>query len=322
MANEITKITDQNSVDHPLRDAAAQTALTGILDGQSIDSFGDVESALAGKFPRSEQRILGAKSLVPNDAVTSTVNGVTLTVNDDKTVQAVSENTPTGNVWFVLCADVRPYLEVGESYIISGGKGINNEGYAVQLGNDVGVSWRETAQGGAETTFSLSQADFNTGPIVYRIGIKANVLASAINYLFKPMIRLATDIDDTYAQFAMTNKKLTDMMTPVDISNSVTMAEQSHYSFNYTPSISRNGNVCFVEGIITSVDKEEQPMGKSWTTAITGFPKPFKESPIMSPASNPAKNPINININTNGEFIVRGGSVGEAYYYNISYLIK
>lgn len=47
MANEITKITDQKTgVDHPLRDAAAQTALTGILNGQSIDSFGDVESAL------------------------------------------------------------------------------------------------------------------------------------------------------------------------------------------------------------------------------------------------------------------------------------
>ena len=65
MANEITKITDQKTgVDHPLRDAAAQTVLTGILNGQSIDSFGDVESALDEKFPRSEQAVLGAKQLL------------------------------------------------------------------------------------------------------------------------------------------------------------------------------------------------------------------------------------------------------------------
>ena len=53
MANEITKVTDKNNVDHPLRDAAAQTALTGILNGQSIDSFSDVEAALSDKVDTS-----------------------------------------------------------------------------------------------------------------------------------------------------------------------------------------------------------------------------------------------------------------------------
>ena len=93
MANEITKVTDKNNVDHPLRDAAAQTALTGILNGQSIDSFGDVESAVkantqlikdtVGWLEKNESQInnyIGVSGVdVVNDGIVNTVidSGIT-----------------------------------------------------------------------------------------------------------------------------------------------------------------------------------------------------------------------------------------------------
>ena len=54
---------------YDLTDAAAQSALTGILDGTTIDSFGDVETALSGKISTSE-----TTGLVKNDGTIDTTS--------------------------------------------------------------------------------------------------------------------------------------------------------------------------------------------------------------------------------------------------------
>ena len=189
MANEITKVTDKNNVDHPLRDAAAQTALTGILNGQSIDSFGDVESALAEKFPRSEQDVLGAKQFIPYPFfhTTKTENNVTFTDNGDGTVTIdTNGGTASADTLFFLFNNNFPnlrqkLLDVGD-FVLSGGYSDN---VFVQFWNTDGsgaIVQSKTSE--TPFTFSNSAADFNCV-------IKVLNGTTVNNVTIKPMISLS-----------------------------------------------------------------------------------------------------------------------------------
>lgn len=200
MANEITKIIDQSSVEHPLRDAAAQTALTGILTGQSIDSFGDVESALDEKFPRSEQAVLGAKNLIPYpyaDGMSKETNGITFTVQNDGSV--VANGTATGQALFELWKINTFKLPIGKAVTLNGG--IDNKAM-IQYWAAGDFDYKTQ---GSDVSFTPTTDALASG----RLTIFVDTGKTLNNAVFKPMIRLATDTDDTYAPYAKTNRELT-----------------------------------------------------------------------------------------------------------------
>ena len=244
MANEITKVTDKNNVDYPLRDAAAQTALTGILDGQSIDSFGDVESALDAKFPRSEQNILGAKNLLPfpyHDNTKET-NGITFTVNNDGTVTA--DGTSTADAYFECIwwtgTNSFPYKNMA---LKLNGCPVGGSASAYRL--DIGEAYNDPSwlkDYGEGVTIPYNHFNSNTQMIQIRIVIRSGQTVS--NLTFKPMLRFATDTDDTYAPYAMTNRELTDFAKHT---KTITLGTNSSYTFTFhDASANENVHACFL----------------------------------------------------------------------------
>lgn len=145
--------------------------------------------------------ILGAKNLLPNLSASTGI----FTVNSDGTVTA--DGTPTtDSARFDMLSDVLP---VG-NYIYTGcpaGGADDSYRCIVRLDNSEGTSLGyDTGNGRA---FELTEPH----KIFVRIFIPQNFEAD--DMLFKPMIRLATDTDNTYVPYAMTNSELTDQVNTV-----------------------------------------------------------------------------------------------------------
>lgn len=121
---------------------------------------------------------------------TKTQNGIAFTVMDDGTV--VVNGTATAGTFFRFnTADAPiPGLEVGRSYIFS----------ACPKGGAYNTYYARMLIDGQTTPETGSGIEFIAGSINYAyIYIAANTTVN--NVVFKPMIRLATDTDETYESF-------------------------------------------------------------------------------------------------------------------------
>lgn len=198
MANEITKVTDQNGVDHPFKDVAA--------------------------FPRSEQVVLGAKNLWPisianlktintsgtwsgNTYTHSTGTSFTCTVDNAGYVTDIEANgAPSGgNSDLYLYVGIPSWLKANTDYILSGCPSGGGDMYKIQYSN-----WTEGAE--------YIKYDYGDGVTIQKITDsttqRARILVNSGYAIsgkhFKPMVRLATDTDSTYTPYAMTNIELTE----------------------------------------------------------------------------------------------------------------
>lgn len=169
-------------------------------------------------FTRGEQSVLGAKNLLKNVAVTTTKNNVTYTVNADGTVTVSTTNAGAS-------ADTDLTLK---SYV-SGGAILDD------TLDDKTVILSGCPSGGSSTTYHLRfynysgqssgtipvATDYGYGTEPFTVSLSANVYINVTIRVksgaiittpvtFSPMIRLASDTDDTYVPYAMTNKELMD----------------------------------------------------------------------------------------------------------------
>lgn len=196
MANEFVKVTDQNGVDHPVKDNAA--------------------------FPRSEQAVLAAKNLLPITLVTQTDSGITITVNNDGTVTL--NGTASADIYMPYMSYTKLNLIQGEKYILTGC--YKQTGLQLALYPNVpnNPTYRDSGDG-TQFTCEYPTADYRCN-IIITSGTVLN------NVVFKPMLRLASDPDDTYVPYAMTNKELTDAVTLKNGLSSVTVIEGATLSTN------------------------------------------------------------------------------------------
>ena len=216
-------------------DADAQGKLSAILDGTDIDSFSDVESALAdkvdvvsgkglstndyddtekakvaGAFPRSEQAVLGAYNIINNTMETHEVNGVTFTVNADKAVSL--SGTSTGD----LAHTNPPYkydvstdltnLKKGRYKLVGCPSGGSSSTYRLIISNGTTSVFVTDTGNGAVFDYDPNAAD----PWKYCY-IRINSGQNMTGKVFKPMI--TTDLNATYDDYvapAMTNEQLTE----------------------------------------------------------------------------------------------------------------
>lgn len=153
------------------------------------------------KMSYADNGVLGAKNLLKNNATSQTISGVTFTVNADGSVTA--NGTATANITSYFIDRVFS-LKAGK-YLISGTPnsifGISGNG--VRISNDdfsINVYGDEDG-----TLFTLNN---DTSGLKVEIRIASGTTVS--NLTFYPMIRLASDPDDTYQPYAMTNKELTE----------------------------------------------------------------------------------------------------------------
>lgn len=129
----------------------------------------------------------GGKNKLPNTATSATIQGVTFTVNADKTVTA--NGTSTGWTGLTLGTFTLP----AGDYILSSG---NTSGYANLYIELSGASTVSTNNTGGQNTFTLAESGEITAKIYARPG---NALSNIVVY---PMIRLSTESDATYIPYS------------------------------------------------------------------------------------------------------------------------
>ena len=161
-------------------------------------------------FPRSEQAVLGAKNLIKYPYAgnkTDTVGGVTYTYNDDGTIKfdgtALSLQGIAIHYRSGVSSDSNPIILPAGTYKLS--KNSNQS-----LSFEVYITVNNT-----KTTLLSLDGNTNEGEFTLssdtQIGLTVLYPQGAVfdNFIFKPMLRLATDPDNSYAPYAMTNKELT-----------------------------------------------------------------------------------------------------------------
>ena len=138
----------------------------------------------------------GGKNKLQVTATTRTVNGVTFTVNDDNTV-LVNGTASGGNAAFALINDEQEqkFVDVDAEFVLSGcPSGGSTTGYRLQWYlYETGKSAIDTGNGSA--AFKPVTTDGN-------LSIVVNNGTSCNNLVFKPMIRLATETDATFAPYS------------------------------------------------------------------------------------------------------------------------
>lgn len=129
----------------------------------------------------------GGKNLLHVTAVTQTSNGVTFTVNEDGTVKV--NGTATANTYLYLGDSSLSALAEG-SYILSGSpSGGAYASYGLQINDG---SWKFDYGSGAS---------FTKGSTLTGVAIRIANGYTANNLLFKPMIRLSSVTDATFAPY-------------------------------------------------------------------------------------------------------------------------
>ena len=227
-------------------------------------------------FPRYEQRILGAKNLLPLTIGSQTINGVTWTVNSDGSVTANGTATGQTNSVFSLSG----YLPNNSQGCIF--SGVNGGSSGTYFG---GIMYSSTG------TSYTTEIDSSNGDTVipnafdsypYMKGFLAVTPGTTVsNLTFYPMLRLASDPDNTFAPYAMTNRELTDFEnkgiviypTYTDANNDVTISGCT---------IIKKGNIAQI--VLSLVSKRDIAIGSTITlnpgnnvvkpllnTAILGF---------------------------------------------------
>ena len=151
----------------------------------------------------SDNTILGAKNLLSNIATTITKSGITFTVNTDGTV--IVNGTATANTNLTISNIITDKTFRQGSYILSGcPSGGSSNTYFIEYSNGVNYAYMDSGNGVLINSI-FSDASYPTS----RVYIQIKSGQSFTNAVFKPMIRLASDTDNTYAPYSKTNIELT-----------------------------------------------------------------------------------------------------------------
>ena len=160
---------------------------------QKIDALVTKEASIQNQL--NAQGVLGAKNLLPNTANGGTSRGITYTVNSDKSVTANGTATG-GNSSHTIYEGTLP----AGKYLFSGGV---SDDFRLGLRKTSESGWRGTSVGNSVPV----TIEENTSYTIF-VWVKDTITAN--NVVYKPMLRLASDPDDTYQPYAMTNRELTE----------------------------------------------------------------------------------------------------------------
>lgn len=232
---------------------------------------------------------IGAKNFANNTAATVTNNGVTFTVNADKTVTAT--NTASGGN--AICS-FNVTLDAG-SYILTGGVDTNRFIQLYLAASPYTTVGYDTGRG-----LSFSVASRTT----YTLLIGINNGTAADGCVFKPMIRLASDTDATYVPYAMTNAELTKVSSAtITYENGIsqqTAADKPLY---------KQGNICCFAITLTGIASTQG----SWVsvgTLPTGFIP--QKSLFVNVTKNGSSDVLECQLQSNGNIRLRDNSAAIA----------
>lgn len=150
----------------------------------------------------ADNGVLGAKNLLNHKrSGSTTIQGITYTVNDDLSISTSGTADANNNSWWNLLPNGIT-LPAGK-YIISDNGNLNTPSHrlSIRLTDNTYVAL------GTSSEIEVTLTDTNQ-IVEFSIGIAKGQASN--NYVFRPMIRLASDPDDTYQPYAMTNRELTE----------------------------------------------------------------------------------------------------------------
>lgn len=163
---------------------------------------------------RAGNGVLGAKNLLPytRDSSTYTQSGVTYTRNADGSINA--NGTATANSFLPIAERLEHpinNLKKGVEYILSGDYGMGSGNGYVYANFYNGSTRLGGVNTGGNGSVKFKIPESINGTVVDDIDFGIGVLngKTVNNFTFYPMLRLASDPDDTYQPYAMTNRELT-----------------------------------------------------------------------------------------------------------------
>ena len=232
------------------------------------------------KYNRSEANVLGAKNLLNVTADTVAQGGVTLTVDSEGIATLSGKSTSLTNYFNIGIVHVKR----GVAYTLNGGLPDDaNDGSQRLFANS------NTAFGSGNRLMSCNDGVGRMTRVALAdedVTIQLQIMNTSKTYIassdiIKPMIRLASDPDDTYAPFAMTNRELTNValkrlktLSSSDDLNNIT--EEGVYSVTTKPTNSpdtisyyqliviKRNDTDFVQVIIYGAFIYVRHKGQSW----------------------------------------------------------
>ena len=239
---------------------------------------------MGGKFDRAEQAVLGAKNLLPYPyrTNTKTENGVTFTNNGDGsvTISTVSGGATATTTMIIVNKFNADYEYLANKHCILNG-GINAN-LSIRMWSTSNLAISE----GDDAEFVMPSSLVDNWNI-YLCVLKDAVFTTPITVY--PMLRIASDPDDTYVPYAMTNKELTDMLTvqESEVTNIVSGASLD----GGTNKLIKFGKVVFMALNLSGVT------ATAWSTVIGSIPEGFRPKQAFRFPSVQGKG---IRVSTNG----------------------
>lgn len=142
--------------------------------------------------------VLGAKNLLPNEAVSQTINGVTFTVNDDGSVTV--NGTATSQANFMLA---KTNLEANKYKLSGVPNGSADNTYFMIFYSPSNNMWHDACYDTDADRLIFNPYSDDELSIIIRSG------QTVSNITFKPMIRPASVKDTTFVPYSMTNREMT-----------------------------------------------------------------------------------------------------------------
>lgn len=180
---------------------SATTATTKATEASaSADRAEQAAQATEGVVKWSERKGYVGKNLLENKATSQTINGVTFTVNDDKSITV--NGTATANVTYRLVSNGETALYLDSvSYTLSVGVAVPQGTYFTMVAPQ-GTN-RDISGGWSRVTFAPTA---NTLVYEVRYWIPSGTVIS--NLTLYPMLRYASITDDTYEPYIPPNDKI------------------------------------------------------------------------------------------------------------------
>lgn len=169
---------------------------------------------------------MGAKNLnsYPYNDTTKTTNGITFTDNGDGTITA--NGTATADVYFSCHSraqgEANDLIIPNGRYLLTGcpsGGGTSTYSILAQrtYNGSSDILGRDNRDGALVVA---NGDDFSANEVNLQLNIFIKGGQTVSNLTFKPMLRLASDTDDTYQPYAKTNKELTEAIKNIPTSAS------------------------------------------------------------------------------------------------------
>lgn len=296
-----------NGIMYQAKTAIAQGA--ALVLNTNYEAAPDVETQIANEAAVRSQ--MGAKNLIPNTASSNTNEGVIFTVNSDGTVStsgASTKNTGNKKSSLTVCNIAVNSNLLGKTLKLSGAPADGSETKWFILvilydSSEVQLTTVVESGDGIEFTMPSNAAKMS-------VFLRTHYGVDVTGLVFKPMIRLASDIDNTYQPYAKTNKELTNEVSSQNtaIANEVETRAKlgAHNLLNVKFASKTIGGVAFTVNDDGTISVANGTVSSSAALTCIGSFTLKKGSYIVSLGHNPS------DVTNNGSFNIKGHKVNSS----------